>query len=356
MNVSFEELSDPQRAGGVEAATRGLVTSLARQGVSVSRSSQHDSILPAASDLPEVVHFHGIWSPRLAIRLQAWRRRGVPCVVTLHGMLEPWALAHKGRKKKVAWILYQKRLLNMVSALHATSEREAANLRKLGLKKSVVMIPWGIDMTRRSAEKHLVRKFMPEAPSLFERRVALFVGRLYPVKGLTLLLQAWARVRPVGWKLKIVGPDEAGHRGELEAMVAQAQLGAEIEFTGALSGEALDKAYQEADLFVLPSHTENFGMVVGEALSHGLPVITTHGAPWKLLEEESCGWWIPVSVDGIAAALDDATRRSPEVLTAMGERGRAVVAERFAWDRIAGEMIACYEWVLGRGPRPGCVR
>ena len=96
-------------------------------------------------------------------------------------------------------------------------------------------------------------------------------------------------------------------------------------------------------------------MVVGEALAQGLPVITTHGAPWQLLESERCGWWVPVSVDGIAAALDDATRRSPEELIAMGERCRAVVAERFSWDRIAGEFIDCYRWVLGEGVKPGCV-
>ena len=101
---------------------------------------------------------------------------------------------------------------------------------------------------------------------------------------------------------------------------------------------------------------KNFGMAIAEALSHRLPVITTHGAPWKLLEEEKCGWWVPVSVDGIASALDDAIRRSPEELAAMGERGRSVVAERFSWDRIAREMIACYEWVLGGGEVSDCVR
>jgi glycosyltransferase involved in cell wall biosynthesis len=91
-------------------------------------------------------------------------------------------------------------------------------------------------------------------------------------------------------------------------------------------------------------------------MAHGLPVITTHGAPWKLLESERCGWWVPVSVDGIATALDDAMRRSPEELAAMGARGRKVVEERFAWEGIARQMIECYEWVQGEGEVPDCVR
>ena len=369
MNILFEEHAAPQRAGGIEAATQGLISCLAKEGVMVTRS--FTDAAPADGFVPDCVHIHGIWSPTLARRFVAWRRRGIPCVITIHGMLEPWALEHKPLKKKLAWCIYQKRLLNMASSLHGTSEREAVNLRKLGLKPPIAMIPWGIE----GAEDH--RSQAEEAGMLEEvegqrscaspiedsklriqygPRTALFVGRIYPVKGLPMLVEAWARLRPDGWRMKIVGPDEAGHRGELEAMMAQAELGAGIEFTGALSGEALQKAYQAAHLFVLPSHSENFGMVVGEALSHGLPVITTHGAPWKLLEEEACGWWVPISTDGIAAALEDATRKSPEELIAMGERGRAVVAERFSWDRIAREFVDCYRWILGEGPTPGCVR
>ena len=97
-------------------------------------------------------------------------------------------------------------------------------------------------------------------------------------------------------------------------------------------------------------------MVVAEAMAHGLPVITTHGAPWKLLEEESCGWWVPVSVDGIAGALEDATQRSPEELAAMGARERTIVEQRFAWDGIARQMSECYEWLLGGRDAPECVR
>lgn len=144
MKVLFEEHAAPQRAGGIEAATLGLIASLAREGVLVTRSFTDAPSATGAA--PDCVHIHGIWSPTLARRFLGWRRLGIPCVVTLHGMLEPWALAHKALKKNLAWHLYQKRILNCASALHATSEREAANLRKLGLKPRIETIPWGVEV------------------------------------------------------------------------------------------------------------------------------------------------------------------------------------------------------------------
>lgn len=364
MKILFEEHAAAQRAGGVEAATAGLVAALVGQGMTVTRCFPDSP--EARGPLPSCVHVHGIWSPSLMRRMTHWQKRGVPCVVTVHGMLEPWAFAHKRLKKRVAWHLYQKRLLNQASALHATSVREADNLRQLGLKVPILMIPWGIEMEGTSNIQHSTEERNSTAPvsqssisnpqsPISDSRTALFVGRIYPVKGLPLLVEAWEKLRPEGWKMKIVGPDEAGHLAEVETLIRQAGLEADFEFAGPLSGSALEQAYQNADLYIQPSHTENFGMAIAEAMAHGLPVITTHGAPWKLLEEEHCGWWTPISTDGIAAALDDATRRSPEELSAMGERGRAVVSERFAWEGIARQFVECYRWILGEGEKPGCV-
>jgi glycosyltransferase involved in cell wall biosynthesis len=359
MKILFEEHAAPQRAGGIEAATQGLAASLAGQGVTVNRRVPESP--NSKEGTPDCVHIHGIWSPVLARRFMHWRRKGIPCVVTVHGMLEPWALAHKKLKKQVAWHLYQKRLLNQASALHATSEREAENLKKLGLNVPIAMIPWGIEIPQIRSQKSVdgSQKIGPIQNSKFKIqnsiRTALFVGRLYPVKGLPLLLDAWARIKPSGWVLRLVGPDEAGNRPELEHRVTQLGLSGVVTFTGPLTGEELAEEYRRASVFVLPSHTENFGMAIGEALSHGVPVITTEGAPWKLLEQERCGWWVPVNVDGIAAALNEATNLSPEELASMGSRGRLIVEERFAWDRIAAQFVACYRWIGGNGDKPDSV-
>jgi glycosyltransferase involved in cell wall biosynthesis len=367
MKVLFEELAGPHRVGGIEAATSGLIAGLMKQGVLVTRTFADGA--PPVGFVPDCVHLHGIWSPTLAWRFLGWRLRGVPCVVTLHGMLEPWAMAHKALKKKVAWNIYQKGLLNMASVLHATSDREAANLRKLVLKRPIAMIPWGVEMANEGDQRIVYRgqseavghccHFSPVQNSNSkiqnQTRTAIFLGRIHPVKGLPMLVEAWAKVRPEGWKMLIVGPDEAGHLAQVQELVQRAGLGGEFVFTGPLSGALLQDAYRHAHLYIQPSYTENFGMAIAEAMSHRLPVITTHGAPWKLLLDERCGWWVPVSLEGIASALDLATRSSPEALAAMGARGRAVVVNRFAWERISGEFVNCYRWLLRKCEKPGCV-
>ena len=336
MRIHFEELEVAQRAGGIEAATRGLVESLRREGVSVSRSSA----CPPNGNLnvPDCVQFHGIWSPSLAKRFLAWRRRGIPCVISPHGMLEPWALAYKPLKKMVAWHIYQRRILNKATALHATSAREAENLRRLGLKTTIEIIPWGIEIPEPRYNA------APGADSA--HRTALFVGRLHPVKGLPMLVEAWAKVRPSGWKMRIVGPDESGHRAEVETLVRRANLEAVFEFTGGLEGVALRRAYQHADLLILPSHTENFGMVVGEALSHGVPVIASHGTPWEVLATEGGGWWAPATVEGISEALASATACSKDSLRSIGSAGRDLVADKFSWYSVANRFVTLYSMGL----------
>ncbi|MFM7179944.1 MAG: glycosyltransferase [Verrucomicrobiales bacterium] len=369
-----------------------MITALGAQGVEVIRHCAADGPKSLAAN-PDLAHIHGIWSPALMRRFFEWRKRGVPCLVTVHGMLEPWALAHKPLKKKLAWHIYQKWWLDMAAALHATSEREAMNLRKLGLRPPIAMIPWGVEIPEDRGQwteggvqeegeggtniKH--RTFNVEHRTVEERcddrtshtgsstaqrhrnteapkhRTALFVGRIYPVKGLPLLVEAWARVRPEGWKMRIVGPDEAGHRVEVVDLVRKAGLEAEFEFAGPMEGEQLEKAYQEADLLIAPSHTENFGMAIAEALAHGLPVITTQGAPWPGLLEHQCGWWPPTNAAELAVALREATSLRPEQLGEMGDRGRRWMQRDYAWTGVARQFLDVYECMIGKGQWPGCV-
>ena len=167
-----------------------------------------------------------------------------------------------------------------------------------------------------------------------------------------MLVEAWAKVRPPGWKLKIVGPDEAGHRAEVESLVRKAGLAADFEFTGPLQGEALGAAYESASLFLQPSHTENFGMAIAEALSHSLPVVTTTGTPWSILPERGCGWGVAPTADQLALILSTATGLDDETLRCMGMRGRELVASEFSWRQTANKMKAVYQWVLGGETKP----
>ena len=298
---------------------------------------------------PDLLHGHGLWHPVNHWTASAARRWSVPLIIQPRGMLEPWALQHKGGKKRFGMALYQRRDLATARLLVATAEQEYANLRGLGLRQPVAIIPNGVPLP--DADVMPVR---PPRPAGSPRTV-LFLSRLQGKKGLLNLIDAWALVRPSGWRLQIAGPEEDGHLAEVLVRARQAGVGDSIDYVGVVDGEAKGALYRSADLFVLPTFSENFGVVVAEALAHGLPVITTHGAPWADLPAYGCGWWIPIGVEPLAEALRTAIILSDAERASMGARGVDYV-RRYDWAAIAKDMAAVYRWVLGQGGRPACVQ
>ncbi len=291
----------------------------------------------------DVLHDNGIWLPhnhRLAVLSE---RRGIPRIVSMRGMLEPWARSHKRLKKRFAWWLYQRQDLKHAHCHHTTAETEARNVQHLRLGVPVVAVPNGVDVPE---ERPWVVGLETQKGARCGRRIALFLGRIYPIKGLPMLVQAWARVRPDGWILRIAGPDEADHRKQVEKEVSAAGLAEMIFFTGPIGHRMKKSAFFDADLFVLPSHSESFGIAVAEALVHGLPVLTTKGTPWSILPESGCGWWVDATVDGIAQGLRQATILDSDTLQAMGAKGRALAIAEFGWKRVATLMLSTYESIL----------
>jgi glycosyltransferase involved in cell wall biosynthesis len=244
------------------------------------------------------------------------------------------------------WTAYQKWALQQAALFHVTSEEEVEALRDFGLDQPAALIPNGVQ---------LPEPYDPEA-SLSERRRALFLSRLHPKKGLPMLLKAWAEVRPENWELVLVGPSEENHRDDLEEQVRRHELGKMVRFAGAVPEEEKWEVYRKSDLFVLPSHSENFGIVVAEALAAGLPAITTTGTPWQELEGRNCGWWVEPEAGPLAEALREAVHCSPKTLREMGQRGRALVKERYTWGGVAAQLRASYQWILGEADRPACVQ
>jgi len=292
----------------------------------------------------DLVHSHGLWMYPSWAAFRWSRRHRKPHVISIRGMLEPWAFRYHGWKKRPVWILWQRAALHAAAVLHATSETEADSIRSRGLKNPIALIPNGVD----------IPDIRHAAMSNSARRTALFLSRIHPKKGLLNLVQAWRQVRPKGWKLVIAGPDENGHLAEVQGAVSAAGISDTVSFAGAAYGEKKEALYRMADLFVLPTYSENFGIVVAEALAHQVPVITTTGAPWRDLVERDCGWWINIGVEPLIHALHEATECSGAERREMGERGRRLVEEKFSWPKIARQMKEVYEWVLGGGPKPDC--
>lgn len=293
----------------------------------------------------DIVHANGLWTRPTLYPAWAARRAGVPLVCSPRGTLSPIALRRSAYRKRLFWALAQHSAVNQAALLHATSEQEYLDIRAFGLRQPVAVIPNGIDV--------------PSAPVAWRRsarRRLLYLGRIHPIKGLENLLRAWgeaAQSHP-DWELRLVGPGSDSYVAGLKSLIAELDLD-RVSFAGPSYGEKKATEYQNAELYVLPSFSENFGISVAEALAHGLPVITTTGTPWAGLETERCGWWVEPTPDSLRATLDDALGRSPDVLGEMGVRGRRWMTEDYSWASVAQAMEQAYDWLRHGGAAPAKV-
>jgi glycosyltransferase involved in cell wall biosynthesis len=291
----------------------------------------------------ELIHVHGVWQTHTAV--QSAKKLNIPLVITTHGMLSHHIFSHKAWKKIPGWWLYQKKDLETARAVHITSRAEGDDLRKIGFKGPLALIPIAAEIPEWR-EPDLTPKNV---------RTALYFARLHLKKGLMNLVEAWATARPKGWRMRIVGPDY-GYGEVVKTAVKKLGLENEFSFQGPVYGEAKWEVYRNADLFILPSFSESFGIVIPEAMACGLPVITTHGTPWEELNKFKCGWWIPIGVEPLAEALRQATEASDWERREMGLRGRKLVEQNYTWDSTAQKLVVLYKWMLKGGPAPPFVR
>lgn len=293
----------------------------------------------------DIIHNHSLWS--MVNVAAGWVASGqrAKLVTSPRGTLSPWALSRTRTLKGVLWPL-QRRALERADLLHATSEAEHQDIRAQGFKAPVAIIPNGIDLPLLHIGK-----------SASGQRTLLFLGRIHPTKCIDRLLQAWRNLQDTRqeWRLVIAGRGGAAYESEIRQLTDD--LGCErVVLPGPLYSTDKSDAYLAADLFVLPSHSENFGMTVAEALAHGCPAVASKGAPWSGLETEGCGWWVDHEVSELTSALGAAMSLSSEQLVAMGRNGRDWMERDFGWDSIAQRMEAAYRWVVDGGELPDCVR
>ena len=293
----------------------------------------------------DLIHLHGMWSPLLVIAALIAKRKGITLIISPHGGLEPWALRNKYYKKLLAMKIYQSAILRSASLLVATADQELWNLRKLGYQQPIAVLPHGVyvDMAVQREMQNEIKTF-------------LFLSRIHPVKGLLDLVEAWAIVKQSGWRIVIAGADVEEHLAIVKALIRKRDLESDFEFCGFVDGERKQACFDQADVFILPTHSENFGIVIAEALANELPVITTTAAPWSDLVQHRCGWWVKPGVTGISSAMVEAMAREPSELKQMGHRGRQLVVAKYSWEKIGITIQEVNEWVLDQArPKPEVV-
>jgi len=285
----------------------------------------------------DIVHIHGMWEYMLHRFAALCRRRSWSYLWSPHGSIAPWAMKFKRWKKVPVWYLWQRSDVAKAKLLHVTAPCEEQWMRDWGFRQACVIAPLGVRLGGDVAK--------------LSGKTVLFVSRIHKTKGLDMLLRAVAKIPDNGYRFRIVGPDQDGCVAELMGLAKSLGVESRVEFPGVKFGEDLAREYLNADIFILPTYSENFGSVVIEALAVGVPVICTKGAPWKELEEYQCGWWPDVDVEAIRKALVEAMGTTDDERRAMGARGRKLVTDKYTWASVAHRLEAAYREAGGSHDR-----
>lgn len=291
---------------------------------------------------PDIVHLHGLWTHHGRSTLQWAQQSGRPYMLSPHGMLAPAALVYSKHRKQLVSIWFQSKVLRFASALHATSKLEETHIRAYGLTNPVVRFSNGVPMQPASSSSR--------APS--HLRTILYLGRLHPIKGLDQLVVAWAGLEATfpQWQLIIAGPDNDGYGNELVTLARQKNV-SRILFKGPAFGADKNKLLAMADIFVLPSRSENFAITVAESLMASVPVVTTTGTPWGELALRGCGLCVDYGAASIRRAMHTMMSQTPEERAEMGRNGREWMVESFTWPTIAKQALKSYDVVLSALPQ-----
>jgi glycosyltransferase involved in cell wall biosynthesis len=281
---------------------------------------------------PDIVHINGIWSPQNWGFQKKAQELFIKVILSPHGMLEPWIMADKSWKKKFGLILYQRKALKRAECLHVTGEIEEFNVKALGFNNRMHIIPNGIDLND-----------VKEIKINYGTQKMVFLSRIHPKKGIELLLEAWRNTNTFGWTLEIAGN---GNKDYIDKLIQSAKDLKDVRFVGAKYGEEKWNFLRSADIMILPTHSENFGIVIAEALAVGVPVITTKGTPWEDLETYQCGWWISLSVLNLEKTFTKVIHLSINELKYMGTNGRKLVKEKYEIKHITKEIIELYKKIL----------
>ena len=290
----------------------------------------------------DLVHVHEIWHHAAYTAYGAARKRHIPFVMTPHGELGERHLRHKAWKKRIYMSLILDRILHNSDAIHAITAAERNRISKLGYHVPVAVAPNGVDPTHFEQAPDpsvLLNKY----PALRGRIVILFLGRLNPTKGLSILARSFSRISRnfPDAVLLVAGPDEEGGRRQMESILRCEGVSERVVFTGMLSGEDKVVALGLADLFVLPSYSEGFSIAVLEALASRLPVVITKACNFPEVGEYGAGFVVEPNEEAVSGAIG-MLLSDPYLRASMGYRGRKLVSERYTWQASAAIIADLY--------------
>jgi glycosyltransferase involved in cell wall biosynthesis len=301
----------------------------------------------------DLVHVHSLYRFTSTAACHYCRRYGVPYVVQPHGSLDPYIFYHHPVKKRVYERLFERRNLEAAAAVNFTAYEEMELARSLGLRFRGAVAPLGVtlDLDESSVPEGMIQNYWPETSG---KRVLLFLGRLNFKKGLDLLVKAFGAIarRRDDVHLLLAGPDDEGYGRRVKQWLKEEGVADRATFTGMLLDEKKAAALKGADIFVLPSYSENFGIAIFEAMASGLPVVLSNKVNfWREIEEAGAGAVVNCDAEELTRTIctlldDESLRRS------IGAGGRRLVAERFTWKVAVERLLDVYREVLAR---PGMV-
>ena len=291
----------------------------------------------------DLVHLHGLWDPLLFCVAATARRMGKPYVVAPHGMVDPWSLAQKPWKKRIALALRYRAFLNGAAFIHALNDAEAGFLRDLGVVSPIETIPNGIFLDEIDGDGETGGDYFQEKFGWPGEKTLLFLGRLHWKKGLDILAEAFAKLAEHDSQARLVvaGPDD-GQREMFQRQINEHGLSDRVAVPGPIYGREKYRALRDAAIFVLPSRQEGFSIAILEALACGTPVVISKGCHFSEVAAHAAGVIAELSSTRHAAAYRDLLEHR-DLARRMGAAGRELVASRYTWRAVARRSIETYE-------------
>ena len=289
----------------------------------------------------DIFHTNGLWMFPNVTPIKLAYKYGRKSVLSPRGTMSNEALKFSKIKKLIFYILFQRSILKKVDLIHVTSFKELKEVRDFGLTQPVTIIPNGIDIHKIKYKKdHKIFKL-------------IYLGRIHPKKGIENAIKAWSAVANYfpNWVFEIAGQGEKRYEKKIQNIISKSNSKT-VKFVGPIYGKEKIKFIQTADVLIMPSYNENFGMVAAEALSNNTPVICGKNTPWSDVTKVNCGWHIPNDFKSIEETFLDVFSRSKTDLLKKGKNGRLWMKKDFSWNEIAKKMIVSYEWLLSNKNKP----